>query len=389
MTRAWIAAARADEVRDAARGWAHAKAIDAPTLSAIEASYPASRSELHPAWRVLIFLLICVALLGVFLGVFHDVGDILWPSALYAVILMVATEFLRWTPASESGTDAATSLMGLVFAIFAVTAAHDKWNIHLPDETTLAYVSGAVLCALAAWHWGFWVYALGATACGYRWLGRMPFARPVWIVVAVLLMILTSPRLDRAALAPPHRRSLAGVFAISSTAMYAAVNLFALDRAFIERIRLRWLLGDGAVAPVDPALRLAAALATAVFPVVFFLWGIRTRRRLLLGIGLASAVLSVATFRHYFPIGPRWAWLTACGAVLIAAALWAHRRLRDAPGGVWRGLTASPLYAFDDAGISPLGALGAQVAVAPATPERPGFTGGGGSFGGGGASGQY
>ena len=124
----------------------------------------------------------------------------------------------------------------------------------------------------------------------------------------------------------------------------------------------------------------------------FLLWGFRSRRRLLHRDRLVSAVLSAATFRHYVPIGPRWAWLTVCGAVLIAAALWAHRRLRDAAGGAWRGLTASPLYSADDAGISPLGALGAHIAGPPAPapePERPGFTGGGGEFGGGGASGQY
>jgi len=53
-------------------------------------------------------------------------------------------------------------------------------------------------------------------------------------------------------------------------------------------------------------------------------------------------------------------------------------------------LAASPLYSADDAGISPLGALGAHIAgPAAPEPERPGFTGGGGEFGGGGASGQY
>ena len=38
-------------------------------------------------------------------------------------------------------------------------------------------------------------------------------------------------------------------------------------------------------------------------------------------------------------------------------------RLRDATGGTWRRLTASPLYAVDDAGISPLGALGAHLVL--------------------------
>ncbi len=179
------------------------------------------------------------------------------------------------------------------------------------------------------------------------------------------------------------------MFVVSAAALYGAVNLYALDHFWIEAIRVLFHRPPEPP-PLPPALRLLASLATAAFPVVFFAWGIRRRRRLLLVIAIASAALSIMTFRHYVPIGPRWAWLTACGAVLIAAALWAHRRLRDAAGGAWRGLTASPLYSADDAGISPLGALGAHIAgPAAPEPERPGFTGGGGEFGGGGASGTY
>ena len=171
------------------------------------------------------------------------------------------------------------------------------------------------------------------------------------------------------------------------------MNLYALDHLVIEVIRVP---GFERTIPSRlrsrAALRLLPRLATAAFP---------GRSSLVWGHPLAAAApprhrrslrrsSSRSTFRHYVPIGPRWAWLTACGAVLIAAALWAHRRLRDAAGGAWRGLTASPLYSADDAGISPLGALGAHIAgPAAPEPERPGFTGGGGEFGGGGASGTY
>jgi peptidoglycan/LPS O-acetylase OafA/YrhL len=125
---------------------------------------------------------------------------------------------------------------------------------------------------------------------------------------------------------------------------------------------------------------------------VFFLaWGVRARRALFLGIGLASTALSAATLRQYFPIGPRWAFLTVCGAILVGAALWIHRRLRSSPGGVWRGLTAAPLYSGGEGGVSPLAALGAHLAgpASPPPPESGGLTTGGGSYGGGGASGGY
>ena len=391
MKRAWADGSRVEEVRDAARGWAHAKAIDPPTLSAIEAAYPETRLTLHPAWRVLIFLLGIVAIGAFFGGVAMALGRIeafQWPALVFALVLAGVTEHLRGSRLSGTGADAATSFECLAFLIIA-TALLVEVRGEAGLTVMLAIVTAAV--ALAAWRWGFWFYALSAAVCGFVLVGRMPFARPVWIVLSVVVMMLTYRRLDSASLAPPHRRCLAAVFAASAAALYTALNLFALDFRFVERIRHPSLDTHGLAVPTAATLRLAAALATAAFPLLFLLWGARSRRRLLLGIAVASAVLSASTFRYYVPIGPRWAWLTACGAALVAGAMWANRRLREAAGGAWRGLTAAPLYSIETAGISPLGAIvGAHVAT-PAAPEpdRSGFTGGGGGFGGGGASSEY
>jgi len=389
VKRAWAEAARAEQVRAAARGWEHAKAIDTGTLSAIEAAYPETRMTLHPAWRVLIFLLGSVTVGALFAGIFHSTGafeDFRWPAAVSAAALIVATEILRGSRLSGTGADAATSFQALVFLLIAVALF---LTVGSESSLTLLIAIACAAAGLAAWRWGFWFYALAAAVSAFVLVGRMPWARPAWMVLAVMLLVLIYPRLDRASIAPPHRRSLAAIFVVSAAALYTAVNLYAYDRWFIEMIRVPGLRGIAEV-PLPTPLRAAAALATAAFPVFFLAWGLRSRRRLLIAIGLVSAVLTAATFRHYVPIGPRWAWLTACGVVLIASALWAHRRLRDAAGGTWRGLTASPLYSADDAGISPLGALGAHIAgPAAPEPERPGFTGGGGEFGGGGASGQY
>ena len=391
MKRAWADASRVEEVRDAARGWAHAKAIDPPTLSAIEAAYPETRLTLHPAWRVLIFLLGNVAVGAFFGGValaFSRIEGFRWPALIFALVLAGVTEYLRGSRLSGTGADAATSFECLSFLLIAAALLLE---VRGDAGLTVMLAIATAAAALAAWRWGFWFYALSAAVCGYILVGRMPFARPVWIVLSALVMALIYRLRDRPSIAPPHRRCLAAVFAASAAALYTAVNLFALDFAFVERIRVPSLDTHGEALAISAPIRLACGLATAVFPVVFLLWGVRSRRRLLLGIGIASAVLSASTFRYYVPIGPRWAWLTVCGAVLVAGAMWANRRLREAAGGAWRGLTAAPLYSVETAGISPLGAiLGAHVAT-PASPEpdRSGFTGGGGGFGGGGASSEY
>ncbi len=391
MKRAWAATFRAAEVRDAARGWADAKAIDSPTLAAIESAYPDARITLHSFWRVLVFVAACVAIFALYFGLFQRNLDGLGPAAIAAAALVITTEWLRSSRVSGTGADAATCFLAYLFALLAAAVLFtQEW--HLDDDTGLDLLLGSsfVLAALFSWRWGFWAFAAVSAATAFLLAGRLPAGRAIWVVFSLVLLARTDRLRDRAIIAPPHRRSIVAVFVVSAAALYGAVNLYALDHFWIEAIRVLFRRPP-APPPLPPALRVLSMLATTVFPIVFVVWGIRARRVLLLAIAIVSGALSVATFRHYVPIGPRWAYLTACGAVLIAAALWVHRRLRDAPGGIWRGLTAAPLYSGDaEAGISPLAALGAHVAVPAAPdPERPGFTGGGGEYGGGGASGQY
>ena len=358
MKRAWTETSRAAEVRGAARGWADAKAIDAPTLVAIESAYPDSRIALHRVWRVLVFVVACVAIFALHFGVFQKNLDGLGPTTAAAAALMLATEWLRGSRASGTGVDAATSFLAWTFALIAAFALFDdKWKISNDASLNLLLGFSFVLAALFAWRWGFWAFAAVSAASAFLLAARLPAGRANWAVLSLVLLAGTDRIRDRATIAPPHRRSLGAVFVVSAVALYGAVNLYAMDHFWIEAIRVLFHRPPEPP-PLPPALRLLASLATAAFPIVFFAWGIRRRRRLLLVIAIASAALSVMTWRHYVPIGPRWAWLTACGAILIAAALWAHRRLRLAPGGAWRGLTAAPLYdSRRDAHLTPLGAL--------------------------------
>jgi uncharacterized membrane protein YgcG len=391
MKRVWTEISRAAEVRDAARSWAKAKAIDSPTLAAIEAAYPDPRVSLHPFWRVLVFVAACVAIIALYFGIFQNQLGGPGPAAAAAAALAVATEVLRGSRVSGTGADAASSFLAWMFAVMAANDLFDhEWRVGDDTSLDLVLAFSFVLAALFAWRWGFWAFGAVSAASAFLFAARLPAGRAIWVVLSLALLAGIDRLRDRASLAPPHRRSLVAVFVVSAAALYAAVNLYALDQFWIEAIRVVFRRPP-APPPPPTVLRLLAMLATAAFPIVFLLWGIRARRVLLLAIAIVSGALSVATFRHYVPIGPEWAYLTACGSILIVAALWTHRRLRDAAGGAWRGLTAAPLHSSDSGGVSPLGALGAHVALsaAPTEPEHPGFTGGGGSFGGGGASGKY
>ena len=276
MRRAWTETSRAAEVRGAARGWADAKAIDAPTLVAIESAYPDSRIALHPVWRVLVFVAACVAIFALHFGLFQKNLDGLGPTTAAAAALMLATEWLRGSRASGTGVDAATSFLAWMFALIAAFVLFDdEWKIGNDASLNLLFGFSFVLAALFAWRWGFWAFAAVSAASAFLLAARLPAGRANWAVLSLVLLVGTDRIRDRASIAPPHRRSLGAVFVVSAAALYGAVNLYAMDHFWIEAIRVLFHRPPEPP-PLPPALRLLASLATAAFPVVFLAWGIRS-----------------------------------------------------------------------------------------------------------------
>ena len=90
-------------------------------------------------------------------------------------------------------------------------------------------------------------------------------------------------------------------------------------------------------------------------------------------------------------LAPLWVVLVAAGAALILGALWLNRRLRLAPDGERAGFTAAALSSSGKTGNLTVAAVVAGMAPgAQPDPARQGdFSGGGGRFGGGGASGEF
>jgi hypothetical protein len=175
---------------------------------------------------------------------------------------------------------------------------------------------------------------------------------------------------------------------LSLAAVYAAINLYALDHGLIEKIS-----GTGwSPAPVHAgAVRTLSAIATGAFPLFVLGWGIRSRRTLLLDAGIVGTALSLVTLRFYVHIAPLWTILSVAGSGLILLALGVHRWLARSPGREAGGFTAEPLFEDKDAQQA-LGAVGAlsltpEARVAPAEPGK--FSGGGGGFGGAGSSGTF
>jgi hypothetical protein len=381
---AWVRAERDGEVRQAARTWREASAIDEGALSAIEALYPAAWPKPALLWGVLLFFFVTLFVVGllVSLGVAHQTEV---TAFLLAVGLAFAADRLR---SSASTVKAAAGGAAAFWSVVCLLIGTGEATSRGEGTWTVLLLVGAAAWTAAAWRWGYPAFACFAALFFFLLMARLPTGRALWLVLGTVLAATCAPLLDRPALAPSHRRGAAAVLAVSLAAVYAAVNLYALDHRVVESMS-----STGWKAPDAPAasVRVLATIATAVFPLLLLGWGIRSRRTLLLDAGIVSAALSLATLRFYVHIAPLWAVLSVAGCGLIFVALGVHRWLARSPGRQRRGFTAEALFE-DKERQQTLGALGA-LALSPearsASPEPGKFTGGGGSFGGGGTSGTF
>lgn len=390
MRAAWTAASRAEEVRNAAREWREANAIDDATLAAIEKEYPDARVRLAAAWKVAVFLLVTVAYGALFAAVSQVVrGQAEILCYLTAAALAVATERLRGSRLSGSGADAATAFGSAAFLVAAgnqtlIGAISRSPNIQLTLFLLLPALPFAAACA----RWGYSIFAFFAAGSFFLFLGRFDGGRWLWAVLGAALAAVSARFLDRVSLAPPHRRAFGWTLAAGTTALYAAINLFSLEKRTIE------FIADFRNTPPPPtrAATLAAIVGTVVVPFLLLAWGLRTRRRLVLDLGLGFAALSIATFVWKLELRPVWAALLLGGIAAVLGALAIHRRLRAASRREIGGFTAEPLFG-GGAGPETIHTVAAAAAFSPAAASagpgpRDEFEGGGGRYGGGGASGK-
>jgi hypothetical protein len=382
LRNTWVRAERDDAVRQAARAWHRVGAVDTDAVSSIEGLYPAPWPSPSLIWSVLAFFFVSFAVVALFAALFstwHATASI---AFLLAILLAATAEGLRPSPSSASAASGAAAAFWSVVCLLIGAGDVAHWG---ERGLTPILIVGTAAWAAAAWHWGYPAFAVCSAAFFFLLLARFPPGRGLWLVAGAAVNALCVPGLDRPALAPSHRRSAAAVVAVALVAVYAALNLYSLDHHVVESIA-KW----NGPPSLQAGLRAPSAVATAVFPVAVLAWGIRSRRTLLLDLGLVFAVLSLATLRYYVHIAPLWAVLTVAGVGSIGLALSLHRWLDRAPGRQRRGFTADALFENEDKQQA-LGVVGTTLTLAPdprsvPAPEPGAFHGGGGTSGGGGSS---
>lgn len=389
-------AARADRnaaVRRAARAWQKAGAIDEATLAAIEAAHPDDRIRVGPVFRALLFVFTLVAVSAGFgfiwaiVGTGGHEGDIFGALAvIFGIGLTVLTEVQTGAlRRAQGGTEAATSFAALGFLLGALAwLLFEKGEAGYRTGAPIMFVAAAVLCAAAAWRWGFPLYAGASMAAVLMALAYLPGGRALWIVLTLLAAPVFLRLSDVERFPPSHRTGFVAALLVALAGLYFAVHLGSFDLGTIESLGDRsWLKA----ASGSRVLRWLSVAGTALIPLVLLVLGVRQRMRSLLLPGIAAAIASIVTLHVYRDLGPTWVLLTAWGAVAIAGAL-AVRRFLDAQSGKeWRGLTAEPLFEdLEKEGLIETAAAVVTLAPEARQPREPGFAGGGGEFGGGGSS---
>ena len=391
MNAARADAARRAEVRGAADAWRAAGAIDATTLERIEAAYPEDRPRMAAAWRVVVFVIVTVAANALFFAVatlIHRESGA-GPWLFFAVCLSAATELLLHRSAiGENGSGAATSFWAATYAIAGCAfAAEGKGTDTWETTITVALLAGVLLFGAACSRWGFAAYGILSAIALFLLLARFPHGRPGWLLLGIALAVVTPRFQDAASLAPPYRGAAGGIFVVAAAAAYAAVNAYSLDRRLVEGMER----GSRSHAAPDSGVLALSWIATAALPVGLILWGLRSRRTLVLDAGAVLGALSLVTLRYYVHLAPLWVLLAGAGGALVLAALGLHRWLRRAPDAERRGFTARPLYGRRGSGLETAAVVAAFAPAArPApAPEPGGFSPGGGRYGGGGATGDF
>jgi hypothetical protein len=387
------AAERRHEVREAARGWRRAGAIDEATCTAIEAAHPDDRARLGPAFRVLVFVFTVIVVCGLF-GLFALAGrtndkDMAALLVFFGLALTVATE-VQVGPLrrAQGGTEAATAFLAVAWLLAGVAWLLSVNGVRDDAWVNVSLALATALCAAAAWRWGYALFAAAAMAALFLLAARAPAGRLLWVILGLALAPALARAGDAASLPPSHRTGARTMAAVCLAALYLAVHRGSWDAGWVESFA-----GSRSDRPDSPALRIATAVATALVPLVTVAWGVRTRRRWLILLGTAGIVASLVTLRQYVHVAPLWVVLTASGAAALAVAAALRRYLESGPGGERAGFTTDPLFT-DAAGLRPLElAVGTAVATPEARPPDtsapPALQPGGGRYGGGGASGKY
>lgn len=171
MKPAWREADRAAELLAAARGWREAGLIDETTLKSIATAHLSAGPRLGPLWRVLVFGCVAIGASTIVMIITRSLQLNTGLSAgltllLCGLALAAVTEsVIARCSFRATGAEAATSLLAVSYLCAAALALLGGLYPGESQMLRVAFPWCATVLALAAWRWGFRLYAGAAAVC--------------------------------------------------------------------------------------------------------------------------------------------------------------------------------------------------------------------------------
>lgn len=157
-------------------------------------------------------------------------------------------------------------------------------------------------------------------------------------------------------------------------AFYGSINYYVVDKVFMF---------NNEVMGVPTPYNMLFGVLTVITPLIYLIYGIKTKDRILWILGSLGIVASILTYRYYFAIMPiEWA-LTLAGIVVLALAVYLIKYLKTPKHGFVYLPNASKTNFIESLVMNQL----LQQATHTTTEESIKY--GGGDFDGGGAGSEY
>ncbi len=392
-------------LRGEAATWKRSGLITQDQLSAINDAADPELQQTNLFFRILFFIF-------TLLGAGAVVGLIIWiivsnggaqsqkAAAAFTLASSIAYFFLADLLAKAHrlyryGIEEALLMFGMVCFVISILVLLGIENHFSQHEIAVAVcLLFVVLAGLIYLRFGYLYMAVISLAalCAIPFqLDLPPVAERLLLTLILCAAFISGLAADKAGGEDfrKHRNTimLAGLLA----AIYFTVNLEILGL-------IGSLLKDKYVVHLNPRLfppwlYWSSYALSFIIPAAGIIWGIKSRRRLILNVGLIMAIATLATNKSYLGM-TRYAWDPAIlGFILIALSLLIDRWLTRGPQKARHGFTAESILKPEDHGVGLAdvaaaltpGVMGAQ--QPPQAPEGKFYEGG--ASGGGGAERKF
>ncbi|MEN6374087.1 MAG: hypothetical protein ABFD75_04790 [Smithella sp.] len=387
-------------IRRQAQAWRRSGLITEEQLSAINGYADPQLRQTNLFFRILffVFTLLCTgAVVGLFVWLldfkdtsFVAVMLILFGAAFYMAAEYLAGKYLLY----RHGVEEALVIVAMV--LFCAGCGILLFENHV----TLIQVK-TVMPALFAMT-AYWIYLrfglLYAAAISIVALGVIPFqfnlspaTERLMLFFVLCVIFVFSLHVDQPDIEDFRKDKYAKMQACLLMAIYLTVNLEILGLVGLIMMNTHVVHLNPKLFP--PSIYWSSYVLTFLIPAAAVYWGIRSRKRLIINVGIVLACVTLATNKSYLG-WTRYAWDPAIlGIVLVGLSLFITRWLNSGPDQKRFGFTARDILKPEEGGITPAdvaaaltpGVIDAQQPQAGTQDQY--FKGG--SSGGGGVEGEF